>query len=771
MDDSQMRELWALLDHQRGAQEPDLHQVLAAAVDAGMQPTIDDALLLSLRVGHRGEWVCPAFIRDFVAKLGRRRNASTVLDPWAGFGALLLSVASELNESRGVGIVSARDLAELAARLAGGASIEWRVGDPLSVLDEIEGHFDLVVSCAPIGMKAEKLTTPGEAGSCSLRDEVGLLAVAKACSHLAEDGLGIFLVGHSFIAPGRKGSVFESLGDLGLHLVGYLNVPEGALQPATNISTALVMLSKQSADGVLVGELSSAPGRAHELLDRFSTMKSSGDMATGMVVQLDDVRPFRSMAAAQLAGKLARAQGLQEHQFPDVVLSVAQGSALKERGFEETENAVYVPALSHAPAVLSQAEFTAKPQNYVQLVVRPDVVDPRFFARYLDSPIGRITRDAAMSGTFIPRLSRAGLASIVIYLPEMDAQRAVIALDDKLGGLAEELRDVRRRLWAQPRSHNDLARLLNKVNREDRFKDWLEELPFPLASILWAFHAAGNDPRTQCERLDLYFEALAEFYATVLISAFRTNESVFESEWAAISRELAQNHLSIERSSFGTWVTVAARLSKAARRLLSGKPEERELCLRLFRRSVAEPIEALCSSELPAVLQAANGHRNRWRGHGGASGEAEARSRLQTLSDLLAKSRSAMASVWNEWQLVQPLEMKKLQGVYHVTASRIMGPTTPFEKCELKLSEDPESGGLGLVGDQESSCLELLPFVRVMASPSTATNACYFFNREEKKGLRFVSYHFEAESEVTDSFPDAAKALHLLSCPPSDVSC
>ena len=50
-----------------------------------------------------------------------------------------------------------------------------------------------------------------------------------------------------------------------------------------------------------------------------------------------------------------------------------------------------------------------------------------------------------------------------------------------------------------------------------------------------------------------------------------------------------------------------------------------------------------------------------------------------------------------------------------------------------------------------------------MASPKTEQNACYFFEKQQKDGLRFVSYHFEKEAEITEQFADAVGALNIIS--------
>jgi hypothetical protein len=56
----------------------------------------------------------------------------------------------------------------------------------------------------------------------------------------------------------------------------------------------------------------------------------------------------------------------------------------------------------------------------------------------------------------------------------------------------------------------------------------------------------------------------------------------------------------------------------------------------------------------------------------------------------------------------------------------------------------------------------VLPLVFIGASPPSAKNACYFFNRMEKDGVRFVSYHFADRAELTERFAEASAAIRSL---------
>jgi len=326
------------------------------------------------------------------------------------------------------------------------------------------------------------------------------------------------------------------------------------------------------------------------------------------------------------------------------------------------------------------------------------------------------------------------------------------------------LQEIRDKIWTHPRQLNCAIRDLGKVNREERFTDWLDGLPFPLASILWAYHASKDDPRHSYDHLDHFFEALAEFMATVFLSVFVTDDELFSSERKNISETLLKNNLSIEKSSFGTWVKIAERLSKVARTMYNSnkKRSDKARCELMFQTTDADILQPLFSSKLVGVLQETNNLRNDWRGHGGIAGNRIAYERSNKLQSYLAIVRECFGDMWNKYQLILPINMKLSEGIFSVTTRRVVGPRTPFESIELQTTEPIETEYLHLIDLKERRALKLLPFVRVMASPKSAQNACYFYNRRQTDGLRFVSYHFEPEAEVVKSFEDTYEAIKLI---------
>lgn len=82
------------------------------------------------------------------------------------------------------------------------------------------------------------------------------------------------------------------------------------------------------------------------------------------------------------------------------------------------------------------------------------------------------------------------------------------------------------------------------------------------------------------------------------------------------------------------------------------------------------------------------------------------------------------------------------------------------ENRSMSMWLDVES--LYLAPKAGEAALKLLPLLQVGPSPDSAQNACYFFNRIETDGARFVSYHFLDKPEIRDESDDARHALGAL---------
>jgi len=252
---------------------------------------------------------------------------------------------------------------------------------------------------------------------------------------------------------------------------------------------------------------------------------------------------------------------------------------------------------------------------------------------------------------------------------------------------------------------------------------WADGLPFPLASILWLYDAE-QDQRLRVDRLLNYFEALAAFTATVLLSGFRRDFALFEScKQAASSSNRGSDPIQLNRATFGAWVELSDRLSRLAREMLATQ-EGAERCFTLFAAEDRDLIDALVSIELTAILKAARDHRNAMA-HGGIVGRHAQEEQLRTMRRLLAGTQELLATSFETWTLIWPGSATYSDGVFDLTATFLTGTNPVFRKARVQRREPLDARRLYLLNGTNDQALELVPFIQMMAGPRTGEDICF----------------------------------------------
>jgi hypothetical protein len=295
---------------------------------------------------------------------------------------------------------------------------------------------------------------------------------------------------------------------------------------------------------------------------------------------------------------------------------------------------------------------------------------------------------------------------------------------------------------------------------------WSDTLPFPLASILW--HYEGEpEPAVKVDCLLKFFEALAQFTATVLVSACIADVSLLGANRSAWFGGDERKQVELHRATFGTWVEMSGRLAETIGALLNSEADANR-CLEAFAAADDELIDALVSAELGGILRHAWDRRNSWSGHGGVAGRSVHRERLSDLKDLLVRTQALLGWSFETWTLLKPGTMIRSRGLFDLTAMILKGPNQAFRRKQIQVTEALDTSRLYLLNNGNTHALELVPFIRVLTG-TTGQDACYFYNRLEGNAVRWVSYHFETEPELV--LPDDEMVELLASLmPPEDVS-
>jgi hypothetical protein len=427
--------------------------------------------------------------------------------------------------------------------------------------------------------------------------------------------------------------------------------------------------------------------------------------------------------------------------------------------FLDSTNALYLRLVGRTLASVDRADMPQSLSNFIQLIVNKEEANASFLAHYFNSDIGRTILEGTRTiGSAAPMISLSNFKSEAFYIPDYDIQLKILDSVSQLESLRAEINEIESDIWNAPSKVDGHIERIKRVNHEDSFDGWLETLPFPVASILWRYHAHSGTVREKSEILLHFFEALAEFFATIHLSAIRTDTEFWVEHSVALNQTLDKEHLSYDRATFGLWKCVNEFLSKRIRKLLDDDFERASMLYRIKNRDV---LNMLLSKDLVRILQAANSIRNN-NAHGGVASQREDANIHRNLEELITDTRKFTGNNWKQYELVQPSDCRFSGGMLAYKVKRIMGTRTPFETVERRTITGMEDERLHLLAPDGDRALELIPFIRVMPSPKTESNACYYYNRTQGDQQRYVSYHFESESEFEAAFDDTAAAIQSL---------
>jgi hypothetical protein len=724
----------------------------------------------------------PNIVTDFAVEYLRSRNPKRIMNPWTEEPVCISALMNAL-PSVEEGRVITRNKhyvwqAQLFKRVASGIlgwekAADWRVAE-VSPHHEDKGEdptYSLahwhIISGRPCGKDSQDdwlfdaiICWPPLGGAIFGTE----LLVHSAHCNLSAGGVGLFVVAPSFFTDTREGRVFGDFNSWsGLSIDAVLSIPPEHRGDLPKVDLSLIVVKSGKQESIFVGELQSDPDRLALLLKNLEQRRGVKDFALGTLVEKESFQSYKALKATLEYQELLLRQGLPVVNLAGSLLETNAPKRNADYAFPDRSNALYLPTVGVSEVVTSAEQFRIKPQNYLQLVLNPESVNADYLAKFLNSELGLAARQCLFSGMTIPKITAASVRKgVEIPLPALAVQSQVIEADTSLRDLATDVENLRKQLWGRPAQVEKIQKSIKRVNREDSLDEWLKTLPFPLASILWNYHAASHDAKEQFELLLKFFEGVAAFQAAILISAARREAEL----WSEVRTYLAKYREGFEKSTFGTWTALIAFIGRCFRELWNESQKSegdeksgRQRCQEAFGSSSVEVIETMLSKPLLAVLGKANQFRNDYGGHYGVLGSETAANLLVQLRSYLSEVRSCFGQAWDNYQLLLPTDRSEWTGQHHeVFVYLVQGPNTPFLKEKRRLREPLKRNTLYLLDKDRDQAIELLPLLKISNAPKEAANACYFYNRKQSDGVRYVSYHFEKEADITIS-PEETERL------------
>lgn len=752
------RDLFTHLDRHRG--EAPIGQQLRGWLETGKDPVARRELLQTwletIGAGHAreaGPFFSTAEVASFMARLAAVDGGASVLDPVCGTGLLMNEAAEALRGDVIHGIELNPEMAEIA-RLISPENVEVFQGDSPRGHYPLADSYDLIIAEPHFGLRLqENFITPF--GGAPITD-LGNALVCKCVQHLSPGGRAVFLLPASCLSSQGK-RMWRGLASSGYHLRALIHVPSGNLK-STMAESYIVVVDRNARETIFTAQFGNDEALQKQIVSNYENHRRGGKQAQGRLVELDSFGGFKAMEAGERLVEHAKRAGLTAVKIEDLVDSFDVLRPASDP-VEDGDNDVYIPVHGRCEAVLSMDEIRSRNNPVIRLALKSEVADARFLAESLNDEVGRMFLESvSRSSNYMMSLDAGVFRDATFYLPSRQVQGKVMEARSRILALRAELDEIDSSLRGQPTQVEKLAQRITKVNHEDSLENWLESLPFPLATILWRYRAFNGASKERNEILLHFFEALAEFWATIYLSAAKSDNAFWADNAEGLDAVIKRANLSFDSATFGLWKCVIEFLRKKFEELMKN---DRDRCSHMFASSSRDVLEMLFDSRLVTVLQTANSIRN-GKAHGGVLGQSGIREAHSQLGDLVQTCRSITGGIWERYELVQPSECRFAGGLFNYKVRIITGTRTPFVTEDRKTVEGMEDGHLHLLDPEGDRALKLLPFVRVMPSPKTEANACYFYNKRVAPNQRFVSYHFEADSQIEDSFEDTQFALDSL---------
>jgi hypothetical protein len=709
-----------------------LLEIIAAKMETEkLDSILGDEKTIQFLTSRHDSFVPPLYIFNFIYELSKSVNPKSHLDPWLtpsspcnffDFGA---TTAYCLNHTT----------AEIIKTVFASDKTEIHLGDGSKQLDSVKTNFDFIASFPPFGMRRE----PIEINGFRTSNDLASTLLIQSSLLLNDNGKAVFLIPSYFLIDEKTKEVISKLG---LFVDAVFAIPSGAFLPQTNIASNLIVVTKQPKGKTFIAEISSNESSNKTILDNYKNHRAGKAIQLGALVDFKALKSFQALVSENELQELVKRIGYPPIRLPELALA---NNAMKQDNKDEVEhisNSIYLPKVGNSPVVTNPSEMKIKPKNYFQIQLNEAKANSIYVANYFNSAVGKKLRESLEVGVTIPQISKSQLSNCVLHLPDIKTQSELIEIDSKINQFNLRLDELKRNLWKQPRNYNVIAKELKSINQEEKLEHWIDTLPFPLSSILWRYYATKENDK-KMEHLFHFFEALSEFFSMIMLSALVQDNEFYKqecNEWINTDEKYKEWYL---RATFGNWNALNSGLSKATRKYLADKNKQ-DLCKSLYGNPSTAFLDMLKSKGIVNILTDVASLRNKWKGHGGITGEEENKQRVTTLEQQLNELRKFIADGFEETRMLSPTTSSYEDGIFTFNAKELVGARTPFNEISIKSLIPLDKKKLYLAHLNQNKPVELLPFIKFIED----SNALYFYTSIESQSVRWVSYHFEKVSEL-----------------------
>ena len=576
----------------------------------------------------------------------------------------------------------------------------------------------------------------------------------KITSKLNKNGVVLCIINPELRLNWGDTSVFTNLEKYGLHIDAVIRLAS-EIFPERDSDKTLLIIKKNKPKKVFIGELNYTSNDI--LLENIKKRKSGKIPQHGLLTDLKSFYSFQTFLAKYESQELGKLTELESVKISNILKKILTYPNFSED--IEDFNYLFLSRDQDFKPVLSSQNFDSDPKNYLQLFFDEKLALTEYLVHFFKTQLGKKIRES-LDGTDF-ELFKKLLYETELYLPDLDGQINVINVDSLITELFTRADNYKRNLWKFPMKVSEIKYEIENTDGkvDQKIEKWIENLPFPLASIIWA-SLTVSDYSVKVKYLIDFFEAFSEFNCVLMLSGLSSDPNFFEEEYARCKRNI-QPVTWYNKPTFGTWNFLGNCLSSTIRKLLKNQ-EKRSRCIELFGNPDPEFLERISNTEIKDLLLEVANYRNQWDAHGPRVSPEEYQNRYKIMEGALLRLYQLISDVYENSYLLIPGSSIFRDGIHNYTIKRLMGTRGPFRSDNIETITLMDSKKIYFFNNGQRKPVELLPFIHIL------NDNCYFYNslyereHENQGQLRYVSYHYSEEAEIPIEFEKLGKVFDLL---------
>ncbi|WP_281774227.1 hypothetical protein [Methanobacterium formicicum] len=687
-------------------------------------------------------YIIPSIVSDFLDEYLNESKLNNIIESTCKIGSTIFQLKTD-TECKLTVLLDDPSYEELINLLYTDKSIEFTNVD--TIQEEPMNNYDVVLGFSDMIQDSQTVLN-------DMADVSANIQFFMTSLKLKEDGVGFCIVNPEVTLNWGDKSVFTNLEKYDLHIDSIIRLA-AEIFPENDSNKTLLIIKRMKPKKVFIGELNN--NSQYILLENLKNRKSGKIPQHGMLTDLESFNSFGNFLAKNESEYLATSTGLQPLKFKKIVKNVLEYNDISETG--EDFNYFFLPLNYNHEAVLSSQNFKLKSENYLQILVDPEIALADYVARFYNTPLGKKIRESLSVGSVLPRISTKQLNESDIYLPDLDSQIELVRVDSLITELTTRAQSYKLKLWNSHLNLIDIQKEIEDMDEgksEAKFEQWIESLPYPLASILWCSITNPQYER-KVKYLLHFFEAFSEFNMSLLLSGLSSDEKFFEVEVKRRFRDDSRFRNWYFKPTFGNWYKFGSCLSKTVRRLLE---ENKIKCLDVFGNPDPDFLLRIAHKDLITISEEVANYRNQWEGHGPVVSEKEYQNRYKILRSVLSRVYQILSDAYENTFLILPLQSSFEDGVHNYTIKRYMSTRAPFKPDNIETVKLMDKSKIYLAHENQRKPVEMLPFM------INIDKACYFYNgRDYETGkARYVSYHYHEKPEILVSMDKFNRVISLL---------